>query len=827
MFKLSKNWKNIFGGFVVLTLVSGVFVLFGTLYILYSYGRDLPDYKQLANYEPPVVSRVYAGDGSLIKEYAREKRLFVPIFAIPPKVIQAFISAEDQNFYTHIGVDFKGLLRAVLVNIKNVISGRRLVGASTITQQVAKNFLLSSEVAFERKIKEAILSYRIEQTFNKNQILELYLNEIYLGQNSYGVAAAALNYFDKSLDDLELEEIAYLAAVPKGPNNYHPKRRYNAAVGRRNWVLGRMEIEGYITEGERDLAAINKLVTVNTGKARVFQANYFAEDVRRELKKTYGDTELYEGGLAVRTSLSPRLQSIAENELKNGLIVYDRRHGWRGPLKNIDLFAVPYTSWKKDFLKINIPLGINNWRHAVVLEVREDVAVIATKKALISSDTFESLPVETISLKDVSWARKWLFGERRGPAVRSMAEVLTQGDVIAVERINDKKKNIEKSYGLRQIPKVNGSLVALDPHTGRVLAMVGGFDFRRSEYNRATQAKRQPGSAFKPFVYSVALDNGFTPSSLVLDAPFVIDQGFGNGKWKPRNSTSKFYGPSTLRLGIEKSRNLMTVRLAQNLKMEKVVEVAERFNITKGMPSLLSMSLGAGETTLMDLTAAYGMIVNGGKKIDPTLIDRIQDRNGKTIFKNDGRVCKTCNSESWGYQSEPEPELLDVRENVLDPVTAYQLVSMMEGVVQRGTGIRINALRRPLAGKTGTTDESFDTWFVGFSPDLVVGIFVGFDAPSSLGRGEEGSSVAVPIFRDFMANALRDDSPTPFRIPEGVRLVRVDPVTGLLATAGAKNTILEAFRQGSFPNENQQVLDGINSLVQKKSKVQTGTGGIY
>ena len=488
---------------------------------------------------------------------------------------------------------------------------------------------------------------------------------------------------------------------------------------------------------------------------------------------------------------------------------------------------MPYTSWKKDFLKINIPLGINNWRHAVVLEVREDVAVIATKKALISSDTFEDLPFETISLKDVSWARKWLFGERRGPAVRSMAEVLTQGDVIAVERINDKKKNIKKSYGLRQIPKVNGSLVALDPHTGRVLAMVGGFDFRRSEYNRATQAKRQPGSAFKPFVYSVALDNGFTPSSPVLDAPFVIDQGFGNGKWKPRNSTSKFYGPSTLRLGIEKSRNLMTVRLAQNLKMEKVVEVAERFNITKGMPSLLSMSLGAGETTLMDLTAAYGMIVNGGKKIDPTLIDRIQDRNGKTIFKNDGRVCKTCNSESWGYQSEPEPELLDVRENVLDPVTAYQLVSMMEGVVQRGTGIRINALRRPLAGKTGTTDESFDTWFVGFSPDLVVGIFVGFDAPSSLGRGEEGSSVAVPIFRDFMAKALRDDSPTPFRIPEGVRLVRVDPVTGLLATPGAKNTILEAFRQGSFPNENQQVLDGINSLVQKQSKVQTGTGGIY
>jgi len=825
VFKLSKTWKNIFGGLAVFTLFSGIFVLVTMLYILYSYGRDLPDYKQLANYEPPVVSRVYAGDGSLIKEYAREKRLFVPISAIPPKVIQAFLSAEDQNFYTHLGIDFKGLLRAVYVNIKNVITQRRLVGASTITQQVAKNFLLSGEVAFERKIKEAILSYRIEQTFNKNQILELYLNEIYLGQNSYGVAAAALNYFGKSLDDLDLEEIAYLAAVPKGPNNYHPTRRYNAAIGRRNWVLGRMKIEGYITGSERNLAAANRLVTVDTGRARVFQANYFAEDVRRELKKSYGDTELYEGGLAVRTSLSPRLQSIAEYELKNGLIVYDRRHGWRGPLKNINLFVEPYTTWKKDFLKINIPLGIDSWRHAVVLEVRDDMAVIATKEALISSDTFEGLPVETISLKEVSWARKWLFGERRGPTVRSMAEVLTQGDIIAVEKINTKNQNIKNSYSLRQIPKVNGSLVALDPHTGRVLAMVGGFDFRRSEYNRATQAKRQPGSAFKPFVYSVALDNGFTPSSLVLDAPFVIDQGFGNGKWKPRNSNSKFYGPSTLRLGIEKSRNLMTVRLAQNLKMEKVVEVAARFNITKDMPNLLSMSLGAGETTLMDLTAAYGMIVNGGKKIEPTLIDRIQDRNGKTIFKNDARVCETCTADSWSYQT--EPELIDVREDVLDPVTAYQLVSMMEGVVQRGTGIRINALRRPLAGKTGTTDESFDTWFVGFSPDLVVGIFVGFDAPSSLGRGEEGSSVAVPIFRDFMANALRDDSPTPFRIPEGVRLVRVDPVTGLLATAGAKKTILEAFRQGSFPNKDQQVLDGFNSLVQTKSKLQTGTGGIY
>lgn len=825
MFKLSKKWKNILGGLVVFTLVSGIVAVLGGLYILYSYGRDLPDYKQLANYEPPVVSRIYAGDGSLIKEYAREKRLFVPISAIPPKVIEAFLSAEDQNFYTHIGIDFKGLLRAVLVNVKNVITSRRPVGASTITQQVAKNFLLSGEVRFERKIKEAILSYRIEQAFTKDQILELYLNEIYLGQNSYGVAAAALNYFGKSLDELEIEEIAYLAALPKAPSNYHPVRKYGAAVGRRNWVLGRMEIEGFISEEEKELAAANPLVTVEGGRARTFQANYFAEDVRRELKKTYGDEELYGGGLAVRTSLSPRLQSIAERELKKGLVVYDRRHGWRGPLDTMDLFASPYESWKEEFLKIQIPLGVDDWHHAVVLEVQEQQAIIATKDGLKSSDTFEGLPLETISFEEIKWAREWRPEERLGPRIESIAEVLAQGDIIAVERIETEEATSGVSYTLRQIPAINGSIVALDPHTGRVLAMVGGYDFKRSEYNRATQAKRQPGSAFKPFVYSVALDNGFTPSSLVLDAPFVIDQGFGNGKWKPKNSSDKFYGPSTLRLGIEKSRNLMTVRLAQNLKMEKVVEVADRFNITKDMPDLLSMSLGAGETTLLDLTAAYGMIVNGGKKIEPTLIDRIQDRRGATIYRQDERGCDTCVADAWNNQV--EPELPDVRDDVLDKVTAYQLVSMMEGVVQRGTGVRVRAVRKPLAGKTGTTDESFDTWFVGFSPDLVVGVFAGFDSPRSLGRNEEGSSVAAPIFRDFMAEALKEETPIPFRIPEGVRLVRVDPVTGQLANAGAKNTILEAFRQGSFPNKEEQVLDGFNSLVQTKTKLRTGTGGIY
>lgn len=810
---------------MVFTLLSGIIAVVGGLYILYSFGRDLPDYKQLADYEPPVVSRVYAGDGSLIKEYAREKRLFVPINAIPPKVIQAFLSAEDQNFYSHIGIDFKGLLRAVLVNVKNVITNRRPVGASTITQQVAKNFLLTNEVRFERKIKEAILSYRIEQAFTKDQILELYLNEIYLGQNSYGVAAAALNYFGKSLDELEVQEIAYLAALPKAPSNYHPVRRYDNAVGRRDWVLGRMEIEGFISEEEKLAAQSTPLGTVESGRARTFQANYFAEDVRRELKKTYGDDELYGGGLAVRSSLSPRLQAIAEREMKNGLVTYDRRHGWRGALGSMDIFAGPYPTWKEEFLKKRTPLGMDSWQEAVVVDVNDEVAMIATKEALRNSETFEALPKQSISLEEVKWARKWLPGERRGPAVESVAEVLSQGDIIAVEEITTEEPSIGTPFGLRQIPEVNGALVALDPHTGRVLAMVGGYDFTRSEYNRATQAKRQPGSAFKPFVYGVALEQGFTPSSLVLDAPFVIDQGYGMGKWKPRNSSNKFYGPSTLRLGIEKSRNLMTVRIAQNVKMENVVEVADRFGITDDMPDLLSMSLGAGETTLLDLTAAYGMIVNGGKKIEPSLIDRIQDRYGNTIYRHDDRACADCVAGEWQYQG--APELPDERDDVMDPVTSYQLVSMMEGVVQRGTGVRIRALRRPLAGKTGTTDDSFDTWFVGFSPDLVVGVFVGFDSPRSLGRGEEGSSVAVPIFRDFMRDALKEEAPTPFRIPEGVRLVRVDATTGQLAGTGAKNTILEAFRQGSFPTKNAQVLDGFNSLVQTKTKLNTGTGGIY
>ena len=815
MSKRKKIWINILGATTVVVLVGFVCAVAGVLYLLNSYGRDLPDYHQLADYEPPVVSRIYAGDGSLLSEYARQKRLFVPISAIPKPLIQAFISAEDKTFYTHGGIDYLGVVRAVLVNVKNAFSGRRPVGASTITQQVAKNFLLSGVVSYERKIKEAILAYRIERAFTKDQILELYLNEIYLGAGSYGVAAASLYYFNKALDELTLEEIAYLAALPKAPNNYHPVRKYDAAVGRRNWVLGRMVEEGYIGKEEADHARDIPLVTSKPERTNIFKAEYFTEEVRRELKDLYGDDELYGGGLFVRTTLSPRLQAIAERELKKGLITYDRRHGYKGPVTRFS----KEEDWQAELAKLDVPLGMDSWQLAVVREVQEQKASILTRDGTLGQ----------IPLDEVKWARKWMKGEYLGPRIEAVPEVLTVGDVIIVEQLPGAKSDqVDPDfsvYGLRQIPEINGGIVAMDPHTGRVLAMSGGFDYGLSEYNRATQAKRQPGSAFKPFVYAVALEKGFNPSSLILDAPFVMEQGYGLGKWKPKNSSDKFYGPSTLRLGLEKSRNLMTVRLAQYIKMDGIVDIADRMGITHNLPPLLSMSLGAGDTTLMNLTAAYGMIVNGGKKITPTLIDRIQDRYGDTIFRHDQRECENCQVAEWQYQ--PEPKLPDERKRVLDQVTAYQLVSMMEGVVQRGTGVRIRALGKPLAGKTGTSNDSFDTWFIGFSPDLVVGVFAGFDTPRSLGNREEGSSVAVPIFRDFMKEALANEPSIPFRIPPGVRLVRVNPKTGQIAQAGEKNTILEAFRQGTFPTKTADVLDGFNSLVQTGTKVRTGTGGIY
>ncbi len=799
-----------FGYIFAILMLATISVAGGGIFVFYKYGRDLPDYAQLETYEPPTMTRVHAADGRLLAEYATERRVFVPVAAMPKRLIQAFLAAEDKNFFEHNGVDIASVARAAATNVANFGENKRLIGASTITQQVAKNFLLTSEVSIERKIKEAILAFRIERALSKERILELYLNEIYLGIGSFGVAAAALNYFNKSLDDLTLEEVAYLAALPKAPNNYHPERQAAAAKARRDWVLARMAEEDFISGSEARMVSQRAFQVRSRDKEEFFTADYFTEEVRRFLSEAYGDEGLYKGGMSVRTTLDPRLQAIAERTLRDGLISYDRRHGWRGPIATIELGS----DWPTRLGKIEPPEGLAPWQLAVVLKTDERGAAIGLPSGLQGVIPFEEL----------SWARPWLKGQRVGPKVTGARQVLSGGDVVAVEPLPD-GQNI---FALRQLPEVQGAIIAMDPHTGRVHAMVGGYSFEQSEFNRATQALRQPGSAFKPFGYAAALENGFTPASRVLDAPFVIDQGPGLGKWKPANYTKKFYGPSTLRLGIEKSRNLMTVRLAQFLGMETVADYAVRFGIVEEMPEMLSMALGAGETTLMRLTTAYAMLVNGGRRIDPTLIDRIQDRRGRTVMRHDTRPCEDCESQD-GWRHQPEPTVPDLREQVIDSATAYQLVSMLQGVIQRGTGVRVKTVGKPLGGKTGTTNQSLDAWFVGFSPDLVVGVYVGFDTPRSLGPREQGASVAAPIFRDFMIDALADTADIPFRIPRTVRLVRIDAATGQLARNGAASVILEAFRPGTEPTDGERpVLDGLNSLDSASLlRKRDGVGGLY
>ena len=775
------------------------------VYGLWHYGRDLPDYKQLADYEPPTVTRLHAGDGRLIAEYAKERRVFVPVAAMPRRVKQAFIAAEDQNFYRHYGVDFVALARAVVTNVANYAQGRRPVGASTITQQVAKNFLLSNEVSIERKIKEAILAFRIERALSKDRILELYLNEIYLGYGSFGVAAAALNYFNKSMDELTTAEAAYLAALPKAPNNYHPVKKRRAAKDRRNWVVGRMLEEGFIKPDTARIARNAPLAVVSRDAIQFVVADFFVEEVRRELIDRYGEEGLYEGGLSVRTTLDPRLQKIADETLRAGLIAYDRRHGWRGPVASIAIDG----GWRGRLRMVKQPNGVGSWLLAAILEVTDGKVKIGIENGEIGA----------IPLSELKWARAWKKGQLRGPSVKMPSDVLKPGDVVMVEPLREPKAEDApahivdgiRQYSLQQIPGIQGGIVALDPHTGRVLALSGGYDFTSSEFNRVTQAARQPGSAFKPFVYLAALEKGYTPTTRILDAPFVLDQGPGLRKWKPSNYAKRFYGPSPMRLGIEKSRNLMTVRLARAIGMEAVAEYARRFNIVEALPLQLSMALGAGETTLLRLTAAYGMLVNGGKKITPTFIDRIQDRNGRTIFRHDKRDCSKCSAvERIGNRP---PSVPDLRERIADAVSAYQIVSMLKGVVQRGTGRRVRAVGKPIAGKTGTTNKEMDTWFVGFAPDLAVGVFAAFDRPRPLGRRETGSSVSAPIFRDFMARALEGKPAIPFRVPPGVRLVRINLTTSRPAAPGDKNVILEAFRSGSEPGGDGAVIDGSDGLA--------------
>lgn len=780
----------------VLLVLAGAGAL---VYVVDYYDQDLPDYTKLANYEPPVTTRVYAGDGRLMAEFASEKRIFVPIRDIPKRVTSAFLSAEDKNFYDHKGIDPMGVIRAIVINLENMGSDRRPVGASTITQQVAKNMLLTNEVSYVRKIKEAILAVRIERTFSKDRILELYLNEIFLGFRSYGVGMAALNYFNKSLDELTVAEVAYLAALPKAPTNYHPERQKEAAVARRNWVISRMAEDGAITAEEARAAQAEPLTVRRRGEGEVVTADYFAEEIRREIAKLYGEQALYEGGLAVRASVDPKLQEQATRALRDGLIQYDRRHGYRGPVNRMENFD----GWAKKLAALPVPPGADPWHMAVVLK-DDDPAGLDVG---LADGTRGRVP-----LAELRWARAWKEGERVGPDIRRPSDVAKLGDVILVEAVAKDEKGKDypaNTYSLRQIPAVQGGLVAIDPHTGRVQAMVGGYSHAISAFNRATQAMRQPGSTFKPFVYLAALETGLTPATLVMDAPFEYNPGHGQPIWRPENFSHEFYGPTPMRVGIEKSRNVMTVRLAQHIGMDKVKALVERFGIVDTLQPYLPMALGAGETTVLRLTTAYAMLDNGGKRITPTFIDRVQDRNGKTIFRHDTRACDGCSNIPW-KPGLPVPAVSDSRERIADPRTVYQIVSMLEGVVQRGTAAKLAALGKPLAGKTGTTNDSVDAWFVGFTPDLVIGTYIGFDKPRSLGPKETGGSAAVPIFKEAIEATLRERPAVPFRMPPGLRLVKVNPDNGRLAEPGERRAIWEAFVPGTEPTGDQAVavLDG-------------------
>ena len=767
--------------------------------LVWHYQQDLPDYTQLQNYEPPVMTRVHAGDGSLIAEYARERRLYLPSTAIPPLVKQAFISAEDKNFYTHNGIDPEGIARAVVIMVQG---SKRVQGASTITQQVAKNFLLGNERSFERKIREALLSFRIEAAYSKERILELYLNEIYLGLGNYGIAAAALNYYGKAVQELTLSEAAYLAALPKGPNNYHPFRYRDAAIIRRNYVLDRMVADGAITSAVSEKAKLEPLgVNPRVLSPNSYAAGYFAEEVRRELLDRYGEKKLYEGGLSVRTTLDPKMQLWARKALVDGLVRYDEARGFRGAMRALDVSG----DWGPALAEIPILGDVSPWRLAVVIDVNDQAARIGLQPVKErSGEVNRERIIGTLPADGVKWTRK------------PMRQALQAGDVIYVEPVEGKPGQ----YRLRQIPDISGAIVAMDPYTGRVFAMVGGFSFDQSEFNRATQALRQPGSSFKPIVYATALDNGYTPSSIVMDAPIEIDLGPGVGIWRPENYDGKSGGPRTLRYGIEHSKNLMSVRLGRDVGLPLVADYAKRFGVYDNMLPVPSMSLGAGETTVLRMVGAYSMLANGGKRIRPTLVDRIQDRFGKTIYRHDERVCQGCEAERWTKQN--EPRLVDSREQVIDPLTAYQITSMMEGVVQRGTAQVVRQVGKHLAGKTGTTNEAKDVWFVGFSANLAVGVYMGYDRPRSLGSSATAGQYAAPIFRDFMMTALKDKPDVPFRVPAGIKLISVDAKTGMRSSGGG--TIIEAFKPGTAPPDNFALIDG---GPMGEQAIGTGTGGLY
>jgi len=773
--------------FLVLGLFFGALTVGGVIWV---YTYDLPSTEQLANYSPPTISRIYSGEGRLIDEFARERRLFTPIEDVPPMLRAAFISAEDRLFYEHEGFNPLAMVSALRDAI--VSRGRNVRGASTITQQVMKNFLLSSDRTIERKIREIILAWRVEQTLTKDQILELYLNEIFLGQNSFGVAAAAQTYFNKTLEELSFEEMAFLAALPQAPSEYHPVRARERVTVRRDWILGQMAENGYITEAEADAARARPLATVQGGDIEAFrqslpERDYFTDEIRRQLSSSFGQDEFFTGGLAIRATIHPQLQVRAAHALQRALEDFDRDRGeWRGTGIRFEPEVLESEeAWRAALADADLPRDItlgNPWYPAVVLDV-------TPARARVGIEGIDD--IGQIDRPDIDW----LPG--------SLADALQVGDVVHVRAVTSDEDGSFFRWSLRQVPEVQGAFMAMDVNTGRVIAIQGGFSYQASGFNRATQAMRQPGSAFKPFVYASALDSGFTPATIVIDAPIEIDTG--ESIWRPTNAGGNYLGPTPVRTGIEQSRNLMTVRLAQEVGMDVVAGYAERFGVYDELQPFLANSLGAQETTLFRVVAAYAMFANGGERVEPTLVDRVQDRWGRTVYRHDQRQCIEC--------SEPDlpagqaPWIASQRQRVMDPITAYQLTSMMQGVVQRGTATRVR-LPVPVAGKTGTTNDSRDVWFVGYTSTIVAGCYIGYDRPRSLGRASGGGTCA-PVFTEFMREAIQEYGGGRFAVPPGGRFININRITGERVDDGitGPDIVAEYFRDGEEP------VFGIDALI--------------
>ena len=764
------NFLNFSIKFIIGFFAIVVFFAFSTLWY---FSLGLPDYKKLSNYQPPISSRVYSENSKLIAEYAIEKRLFIPFESIPDKVINSFLSAEDKNFFNHAGIDAKGILRAIIKNIKNISQSKRLEGASTITQQVAKNFLLTNEVSIKRKVKEAILAFRIERAYTKERILELYLNQIYLGQGTYGIAAASLEYFDKSIKDLSYSEAALLAALPKAPSKYNPYKYPEIAKFRRNLVIQNLSDNKFISKKDMKVFKDSKLKLKKRKIEIINEANSYTEEVRRKVKNIYGFEKLYSQGLSISTPLNINYQTQALKSLRKGIEEYDRRRGWRGSITN----KINDKNWQKKISQYKLDSTLN-WELVELISINNDELKFKT----LNKNITEIKGV--IKLKDLKWTLK---------PKKSITDTYKIGDLLFVKKVS----NVWK---IKQYPKVNGGIIVLDPFNGNVLALVGGFNFKTSEFNRVTQAKRQPGSAFKPIVYAAALEKGYAPNSIILDAPFVESQGIGLKNWKPENYGKKFYGPTTFRKGIEYSRNLMTVRIAKKIGLNEILKLSRELNIYEEIPELLSVSLGAAETSLINLTSAYAPFVNGGKKITPKLISRIQDRRGKTIFLGQGRKCVGC--DKFITEEKELPKIENTNKRVFSEETAYQMISILKGAVERGTAKKLKSLNVPLAGKTGTTNDNYDAWFIGLSSNLVIGVYIGYDNPRTLGKNETGSKAALPIFKDFIENALYKEDFTDFEIPENIYLTSLNYNTGVKSGLGEDNSILEALKLKDINNLN-------------------------